>query len=77
MSTAQIRSAFVNELGNLAVCTTCTMQYQDQGKTQLLRFYLRRPGGTGEEVVEARVPRGESLIAAARDKAKELKNAQV
>lgn len=73
MSTAQIKSAFVSELGNLGHCTACTMQYTDGGKTQLLRFYVRQPG-VEEQVFEARVPRGESLIVAAREKAKEIVN---
>lgn len=65
MSTAQIKAAFVSTIGAAGSCTLCTMQYLDDGKAQLLRFYVCRPGGS-EEVVEATVPRGESLIAAAR-----------
>lgn len=65
MSTAQIKSAFINAIGASGTCTLCTMQYVDGGRAQLLRFYVCRPGGI-EQVVEAQVPRGESLIDAAR-----------
>ena len=65
MSTAQIKCAFVSAIGAAGSCTLCTMQYVDGGQQQLLRFYVCRPGGT-EQIVEAMVPRGDSLLAAAR-----------
>jgi hypothetical protein len=72
MSTAQIKSAFVNELGQAGTCTLCTMQYVDGGKMQLVRFYVVRPGAD-EQIIEARVPRGSSLIEAARNEAAKFK----
>ena len=65
MSTAQIKAAFTNIIGAAGSCKLCTMQYLEDGKVQQLRFYVCRPGGS-EEVIETRVARGESLIAAAR-----------
>lgn len=73
MSTAQIKSAFIAALGNAGTCTACTMQYVEGGKMQLLRFYVRFPGVDGESVLECRVPRGESLIVAAREKGEAIR----
>lgn len=72
MSTAQIKAAFTNELGMAGTCTAVTMQYVDDGKMQLLRFYVRKPGRP-EMVHEAKVPRGDSLLAAAKIAAKEVR----
>lgn len=72
MSTASIKSAFVGEVGPGITCHLCTMNYIDGGKMQLLRFYIRR-GSADEEIVEVNVPRGESLIVAARERARSLR----
>lgn len=74
MSTAQIKSAFIQAMGAAGTCTLCTMQYADGGKMQVLRFYVVRPG-QGEAVIEVNVPRGTSLIDAARREGAKIKEA--